>query len=239
MKLPHMIHPTSDVTIPSTKAKTKIRPMLVKEEKILLTAKMSDSPADVYGAIKQICQNCMVNADVNIDDLTMFDLDYLFLKIRAISVSDKINLTYVDREDEKEYTFDIDLNKVEVDFPETADNKIEIGPDEGFVLHYPKASFYNSNIFTNREVSDVDVLEELIIASLEMYFQGDQVYKFKDNTRDEIKTFVENLDIKSYEKLVAFVNNAPSLKHMIKYTNSKGSEREIVLSTLNDFFMLV
>jgi hypothetical protein len=238
-KLPELFHPTTDVIIPSTKMKTKIRPMLVKEEKILLMAKLSDTGADIYNAIKQICQNCLVNDDVKIDDLTLFDLEYLFLKIRAISVSDKVNLTFIDKEDSKEYSFEVDLNKVEVNLDEAKDNKIELGPDEGFVMQFPKASFYNSELFKKKEVTDTDVMDELIKASIQMYFQGDKVYNFNENTQEEIKKFLDNMDIKTYNKLQDYVANLPSLKHELKYTNSLGHEREIVLSTLNDFFTLV
>lgn len=239
MKLPELFHPTTDVIVPSTQKTIKMRPMLVKEEKILLMAKMSDTGAEIYNAVKQVVQNCIVNADTNVDELAMFDLDYLFLRLRAISISDKIKLTYIDNDDKKERTFDIDLNKIEVDFPEGIDTKIELGPDEGFLLQYPKAAIYNTETFRKEDITGLDLMDELLRGSLVSYFEGDKVYNFKDNTIDEIKEFINNLDIKTYNKLNDWVNNLPSIKHVISYTNDNGVKREIVLNTLNDFFTLV
>lgn len=238
MKLPEMYHPTFDVVIPSTQQKTKIRPMLVREEKILLMAKASDNSGDVFGAIEQICGNCLVNGDVNVKELAMFDLEYLFLKIRAISVSNKVTVSIIDKDDNKTYPIEIDLNKVEVKLPEKDNTKIETGPDSGFLMRYPRASLFSSEMFKNPEITENEILDEMILDSVVQYFEGDQIYNMKDNTHDEIKKFLEDLEIPAYNKLREFINNIPSLSHEIKYTNSEGKEKTEVLSTLSDFFIL-
>lgn len=237
-KLPIMTHPTFDVIIPSTKLKTKIRPMTVKEEKILLMAKESENPSDIFGAVTQVVSNCLTNGDIKAADLALFDIEYLFLRIRALSIDNVVELSYIDKEDEKEYSFKLDLDKVEVRFPEKKEMIIKIGNDEGFRMRYPKASIYATESFTAGNAKADDLATELIIASMESYFRGNEFFAMKDNTRAEIITFLENLDINVYNKLREFVANIPTLFHEFKYTNSKGTERTITLSSLSDFFIL-
>lgn len=238
-KLPCIQHPVFDVVIPSSKKKTKIRPMKVKEEKILLMAKVSENPYDIYNSIRQVINNCLVSGDVDVDKLALFDMEYLFLKIRAISISNIIHVTYTDVDDKKEYPFAVDLDKIEVKFPEDAKMRVEIGPDEGFQMRYPVAELYSSPAFNDPATSDVDLVEELIISCLETYFAGEKVYKMAENKPEEIKEFVENLDIATYNKMREFVSNLPSIYYEIKYKNSLGAEKVIKMTTLSDFFTLV
>jgi hypothetical protein len=82
MALPKLSYPLFDVVIPSTNKKTKMRPFLVREEKILLLAQTSEDPSDTIKAILQVIQSCMVNPS-DADSLTTFDIEYLFVKLRA------------------------------------------------------------------------------------------------------------------------------------------------------------
>jgi len=238
MKLPVLLHPVFDVTIPSTKHKIKIRPLLVKEEKILLMAKQSGTNADIYQAIHQIVTNCIVDADVKPDKFTLFDLEYVFLKLRAVSISNVVKVIYKDVEDKKDYPFDVDLDKLKVKFPEKTDHKIALGPDKGFVMQYPKAGLYGSEIFSKEGVTEEEVIEALVTACVESYFDGENVYKFSDNKKEDIKSFIENLDIETYNKIKEYVADLPHLHYQIKYTNSLGNERTIEMNTLSDFFTL-
>jgi hypothetical protein len=238
MKLPKITHPMFDVVIPSTKKKTKIRPMLVKEEKILLMAKVSESPYDIYNAIKQVVNNCLVAGDIDVNRLTLFDLD-LFLRIRAVSVSNIVQVTYTDAEDGKEYPFGVDLDKVEVRWPENIDTKIALGPDEGFTMRYPLADIYNTPEFTTPGTPEAELIETLTINCIDSYFQGEHVYKFADNKKEDIKEFIGELDISAYNKIREFVSNLPTIYHEVKYTNSMGKEKVIKMTTLSDFFTLL
>ena len=215
-RLPEMYHPTFDVVIPSTQQKTKIRPMLVREEKILLMAKASENSADIFSAIEQICGNCLVNSDVNVKELAMFDIEYLFLKIRSISVSNKVTVQIIDKDDNKTYPIEIDLNKVEVKLPDMDKTKIETGPDTGFLMRYPRATLFSSELFKNPEITENEILDEMILDSVVQYFEGEQIYQMKENTHDEIKKFLENLEIPVYNRLREFINDLPSLSYEIK-----------------------
>jgi hypothetical protein len=114
MPLPKLDKPIFSMLVPSQKRDVKFRPFLVKEEKILLIAQQGGTEKEMITALKQILNNCIVDEDFNINDLTTFDLEYMFLKLRSKSVSNVIKVSYQDIEDEKIYDFDIDLDTVEI-----------------------------------------------------------------------------------------------------------------------------
>jgi hypothetical protein len=236
MSLPKIMYPQFDILIPSTGKKMKFRQFLVKEEKILLVAKSSEDDNDILTAIKQVVNNCSLDASFDIDKISVFDLEYLFLKIRAISVSNVIKLSFKDFEDEKVYDFDVDLNQVEIEMPKDIPNKINIFGKNGIVMRYPSASIYSDKEFLTSTVEDASI--ELIIRCIDKVYDAESVYDVKTVSREELLEFINNIDIKSFEKINEFLSNAPKLKHVIDYKNSLGNDRKIILTTLNDFFTL-
>ena len=236
MTLPKINHPTFTLELPSTKKKLMFRPFLVKEEKILLMAKTSKEPTDVLNSVKQIVNNCCETKDFDVNKITIFDLEFLFLRIRANSVNNIIKLSYRDTEDDKEYSFEVDLNKVEVKYPEKpVSNKIEINNKMGILINYPPASLYDDSEFLN---SGDEALFELITKCIDKVYVDDTMYDMKDYKKEEITSFIESLGVKTFEKIQDFLNNAPKLNHVLKYRNAKGNERTIELTTLSDFFTL-
>lgn len=233
MSLPKIDYPVYRINVPSLKKEYQFRPFLVKEEKLLLMAKESDTPSDVLSAIKQIINNCSLDKKLDISKLALFDLEYIFLKLRAISVDNKIQVSYKDNEDGKVYNFDINLDEIEVEFPEKADNNIKITGKSGIVMKYPSAALYDDKEFLSLEK---DYMFELILRCIEQIYYEDQVYEVKDYKKEELNEFLENLNIKTFEQIQNFLLNVPKMKHVIKYTNELGNEREIVLTSLNDFF---
>ena len=236
MPLPKINTPMFDFVIPSSKKKIKIRPMLVKEEKILLMAKESGENGDILNAIKQVVNNCIIDSDIDIDKFPIFDLEYLFIKIRSISVSNTTKVSYRDNEDDKIYDFEVDLDKIQIVFPESIEKRIMISDDTGIALKYPDASLYSDNIFINN--SETEVFEMMALNCIEKIFSGDEIYSPKDYTKEELMEFLENMDINSFNKFREFTNNLPKMEYVIKYNNALGNERKIVLSSLNDFFTL-
>lgn len=236
MTLPKISHPTFTLEVPSTKKKLTFRPFLVKEEKILLMAKTSKDETDVLTSVKQIVNNCCETKDFDVNRIAIFDLEYLFLKIRASSIGNTIKLSYTDLEDSKEYSFEVDLNKVEVEFPEkSASNKIEINSKTGILMNYPPAALYDDKEFLN---SGDEAFFELILRCIDKVYVDDTMYDAKDYKKEEIVSFVENLGVKTFQGIQEFLNNGPRLKHVLKYRNANGNERTIELTTLSDFFTL-
>ena len=234
MSLPKIDQPIHNINVPSMKKKFPFRPFLVKEEKLLLMAKESQTPADILGAIKQVVNNCSLEPKLIIEKLPIFDLEYLFLKLRALSVDNVVKITYKDFEDEKEYNFEIDLNEVEVKFPEKNSENIKISNKSGIVMKYPTASLYDDKEFTNL---DKDYMFELIVRCLDKIYYEDDIYEAKDYKKQELVDFLENLNVATFEKILEFLTNVPKIHHEIVYTNSLGTERKIEFNSLNDFFM--
>jgi hypothetical protein len=206
----------------------------VKEEKLLLMAKESQNGADILSSIKQVVHNCSLEDKLNIDKLPIFDLEYLFLKLRALSVDNIVKISYKDFEDNKEYNFEIDLNEVSVKFPQKFDPNIKITDKSGILMHYPTANLYDDKDFTNVEK---EYMFELIIRCIDKIYYEDDVYEAKDYKKEELSEFLENLNVQTFEKVLTFLTNAPKIYHEITYKNSLGNERKIEFNSLNDFFM--
>ena len=233
--LPKIDYPVYKIKIPSLKKDSQFRPFLVKEEKLLLMAKESENASDVLAAIKQIINNCSMDAKFDVNKLALFDLEYVFLKLRAISVDNNVKVSYKDNEDQKVYDFEIDLNKVEVKFPPKTENNIKITDKSGIMMKYPSAELYDDEEFLSLEK---DYMFELIIRCIESIYYEDEVYSSKDYKKEDLNEFLESLDIKTFEKIQNFLVSVPKMEYKINYKNSLGNDREIVLSSLNDFFTL-
>lgn len=233
IKLPKIALPAYDVTIPSTGLKTKFRPMVVKDEKILLMAKESGQPNDIFKAVEQIVNNSLLDDNINVKELTLFDIEYLFIKVRSVSVGSTVSITYVDDEDNKEYEFNVNLDEVIVKMPEKNDNIIELVKGQsGIKLKYPVADIYYSTVFENPESTPQELFDVLVEYCLDQYFDGDTVINFKDVEPVEILEFVNGLDVKTYGKIRDFIDHLPTVFYEIKY----GKDKTLKLTSLTDFF---
>lgn len=235
MALPKISHPIFELTLPSTKQTIKYRPFLVKEEKILLTAQASDEPQDMINSIKQVINNCILTEGIDVDQLTTFDLEYLFIKIRSKSVNNIISLAYKDLEDEKRYEVEVDIDSIEIKEDPNHTNKIEINSTSGITMKYPSASLA-ANI--NAAEGEMDIFFEVLKGCIETIYDGDAIYKASESTPEELDEFVQSLDVNTFKKIQDFFTTMPKLYYEVKYTNSLGNEKVIPLTTLNDFFML-
>lgn len=235
MGLPVISHPTFSLVLPSTGQQITFRPFLVKEEKILLIAQSSEDRTDIVRAIKQVISNCLIEPKMDVNDFTTFDLEYFFIKLRAKSVQNIVSLSYKDNEDGKIYDVEVNLDEVEVKKPEGIEARVDMTPTSGLTLKYP----------TMRLMDDVEGLESaaefnfaIMLACIDMYYDGDNVYKLSDFTRAEATEFLDSLNVETYQKIQKFVETMPSLEHVISYTNTTGREVKITLKTLTDFFTL-
>lgn len=231
--LPKIDQPIYTIKVPSLNKNVKFRPFLVKEEKLLLMAKESANESDILGAIKQIVNNCSLDKNFNIDKIALFDLEYIFLKLRAFSVNNLVKVSYKDYEDEKVYDFDIDLNTIEVIFPEKVSNNIKLSDKSGIVMNYPSASLYEDKEFLN--LTD-NYMFELILRCIDKIYVEDEIYEPSNYSKAELSEFLEDLNLKVFEDIQKFLLSAPKIEHKLKYKNSLGNDREITLSSLNDFF---
>lgn len=235
MALPKISYPIYELTIPSSKKVIKYRPFLVKEEKLLLMAQSGNDTAEVINSIKQVINNCILTEDVRVDDLASFDIEYLFVKLRSKSIGNEIELTYRDLEDEKKYDVVVNLDDVEIRTDDKHVNKVEINKTTGLILKYPSV---DSSVAIMQDDLEGDGIFELIGNSIESIYDENGVYNPKDYSKEELIEFVSSLSIETFQKVQEFFSTMPKLHYEVKYTNSLGNEKVIVLSTLNDFFTL-
>lgn len=232
MALPKIDQPLFDLIIPSTGKKVAFRPFLVKEEKILLIAQ-SGGDGEMIRAIKQIINNCVIE-DINVDDLATFDLEYMFLKLRAKSVNNLIKLSYRDNEDEELYDFEVDLDKIEVEMPKDINSKIKINETVGMTMKYPSAGISDKiSEFEN----EVELLTFFITNCIDTIYDEETVYVASDYSAKELNEFLDSLDVSTFDKIREFFEKIPKMRHVINYTNKLGNERTIELSSIRDFFM--
>jgi hypothetical protein len=234
MALPKLSHPTFELEIPSTKQKIRYRPFLVKEEKILLIAQSSEDPKEIIYAVKQVLQNCSLD-QIDIDDLTTFDIEYFFIKLRSKSVNNIVNLRYKDLEDEKIYEFEVDLDGIEIEYNKDHQKTINVSQNTILNLKYPKMNMINS---LEKIKNETDLVFEILRNCLDTIVHDSQVIEVSNYSREEIDEFILSMDVSSFNKVQEFFNTMPKLKHEIVYTNSLGNQRKIILQSLNDFFQL-
>lgn len=242
MALPKITIPTFSLTIPSTEKKARFRPFTVKEEKVLLLAKQSGEQHDQFTAIRDVVENCAVE-DMDVKKLALFDLEYLFVKLRAQSISNEVEVSYTDGEDEvdpktnqpKTRTFKVDMDKVVVKgIADKKKNKYEVAPGVIVTLRYPPVSLYTDPAFF--ALPDDEILGAVLKACLEKVYHEETVVDCASEDPKELDEFINSIPAKVYGEMREFLDNVPTLNYEIKYTNDKGTERTITLSTMNDFF---
>lgn len=229
MALPKINTITFEITIPSTKKKMRFRPFLVKEEKILMLAQKG-TPDDIFFAVKQLLTNCSIDP-IDVDTLTTFDLDYIFIKLRAQSVGNIIELKFQDNEDGKTREFKVDLNEVEVTENPEHSKKIKINEQFGLLMKYPDVAMMNSIKDTDEKAFD-----SVMRYCLDSVYDETSVFPFSEETDEAIDEFVDSLDLKTFESIQKFFETMPKLKYVITYTNDMDNERTIVLDSLQSFF---
>jgi hypothetical protein len=234
MPLPKIDQPLFDVTIPSSKKKILFRPFLVKEEKILLISQQGGEDTDVIRAIKQILRLCVQDEDFDVDNLTTFDLEYLFLKLRAKSVNNIVKLSYRDNEDDKVYDFELNLDTIEVEMPEGVDSTIKLSDNIAMIMKYPSSSITDKITQFDNEV---DLMTFFIINCIDTILTEDEIYPASEYTDKELEEFLDQLPVNSFDLIRQFFEKMPKLHHKIEYTNELGNDRSIELTNLKDFFM--
>ena len=236
MALPKLNTPTYELEVPSTDEKIKYRPFLVKEEKILMIAMESKDNAQIVNAVKDIVSSCTFEK-LNVATMPMFDMEYIFLNIRAKSVGEVSKLKILCPDDKKTYaSVELDLTKVEVQVGDDHSNKIELTDDMGIIMTYPTIdSFLESGIETVNASNMLDVVGSCVLQIYEQ--KGEKVYQAKDQTKKELTEFIESMNSGQFKKLQSFFDTMPKLTHTIQVKNPKTKKTsDVKLTGLNDFF---
>ena len=238
MPLPIVETQTYELTLPSTDIKVKYRPFLVKEEKILLQAMESQKQSEIVEALKQIVNACTFGS-LNVNELPTFDLEYIFLNIRAKSVGEVAKLKVLCPDDNETYAdVDVDLTEINVQVDDKHNNNIVIDENKkiGMIMKYPTLGSVDTDVKFDQKVSS-KVLFDIIAKSIYQVYEGDKIFNATDYTKDEMTKFIENLDSKTFLKVQEFYDTMPKLMHEIEIENPKTKVKsKVVLQGLSDFF---
>ncbi len=238
MPLPTLSVPTYEVALPSTGKKVKYRPFLVKEEKVLLLAMESEDAKEIESAVKQTLNHCIQTRGVKVENLASFDLEYLFLKIRAVSAGEEIKMRVTCQDDgETQVTVDINIDDITVDKPANHNRKIMLTDDVGLVMKYPGFKQFVNITLLNDGLESTEDIFSLVADCIDQVFEGEEVWDASDMKKSEIIAFLEGMTQQQFELLQEFFESMPSLKHEFKATNpNTGVESTYTLEGLQSFF---
>ena len=236
MALPKIDVPIYELTVPSTDEKIKYRPFLVKEEKLLLIAMESGENSDILRAVKDIVDSCTFNK-MKIGNMPMFDVEYIFLQIRAKAVGEVSTLRILCLDDMKTYAkVEVDLNEIQVQVDDVHTNRIALTDAMGVIMKYPTVDSFVENKID--DISPANMLDVIVTCIAQIYDKkGEEVYDAKDSTKQELIDFVEQMNTTQFADVQKFFDTMPSLKHEITVKNPKTKkESKVTLNGLNDFF---
>ena len=240
MPLPKIATPTYELTLPSTGKKIKYRPFLVKEEKVLVLALESENIKQITNAVKAILKDC-ISTRIKEDTLPTFDIEYLFLNIRAKSVGEALDLV-VTCPDDNETTVPVKVYIDEVEVLQDEDHTTDINLDGNLTLRmkYPSLEQFIENNFEFGEKNDSSIIEksfDVIASCIDMVFDKEDSWAAADCTHKELVEWLDTLNSSQFKEVEKFFETMPKLTHTFKVTNPNTKvESEVTLEGLSSFF---
>lgn len=234
MALPKLNTVTYELTLPSTGQKLEYRPFLVKEQKALMIAQESKDDKQIEKTFAQIINDCVI-ADIDPYELPMFDIEYVFLRIRGKSVGEKVKLSLLCPDDEKtRVDVEVNLEEVDVQMQKDHTNTIELSNDISMIMKYPclkdMTGFDAEGEITN--------IFEMIKRCIHEVRQGETVYNRVDISDKELDDFIESMTADNFEHITNFFNTMPKLIHVVEVKNPKTKKKsEIPIEGLQSFFV--
>ena len=232
MALPKLASAKYELTLPSNGEKVEFRPFLVKEEKILLMAQSAGSDKDQIMAIKDIVQNCTFGK-LDANTIPFYDLEYVFLQLRAKSVGEtaKLQITCPD-DGETKVQVDINLSEVECVKDVSHNDRIDLGNGIGMIMTYPKIE-----IMANAAGGDTEKAFDVVKACIGSIYDGENITDRKDMDERELDEFINSMTHDQFEKMQEFFTSMPRVKKELKVKNPKtGVENNVVLEGMASFF---
>jgi hypothetical protein len=232
MALPSLSSSKYELILPSTGEKVEYRPFLVREEKLLLVAQSTGENEDILRAVEDIISSCTFEK-LNPKALPFFDLEYVFLQIRAKSVGEvaRVKLTCPD---DGETKVDVEINLTEVECKREVghDSNIKLTDDIGIVMSYPRLETMKSFA-----TDDADSVFGLIKGCISQVYDSNTVYDKADMGEKDLDEFIESMSHQQFEKVQQFFATMPKVKHVVKIKNpNTGVESEVVLEGMQSFF---
>ena len=237
MPLPKITTSEHELVLPSNGKTVKYRPFLVKEEKILILALEGANQKEITNAVKQVIKACVITRGIKIEQLPAFDIEYLFLNIRAKSVGESIDLLVTCGDDGKtEVAVNVPINDIQVVKSEEHSTDIEIGGGYIVKMKYPSLNQFIETNFTE----DTDTVEQsfsIISSCIDMVFSEEEAWEAKDCTKKELLEFVERLNSIQFKEVEKFFDTMPKLSHEIEVENPNTKVKsKVALEGLASFF---
>lgn len=227
MALPTLSVPTFDVDVYSTKQKVRMRPFLVKEEKILILAAESNQRSDMIRAMQQVVNSCSDNI-IESEKLPFFDLQNIFIKLRSQSIGKDSEFNLICGECGHKTPTTLDLDEIKLQVSDNHTNKIMIDNEIGVVMKYPTAEVLTSD--------DMPMFD-LVVSCVDKIFTSDEIHDAQEEGYDEVAKFIDGLTNDQFEKIVEFFTTAPKIFHNIEYTCPKcQTENTVVVDGVENFF---
>jgi hypothetical protein len=238
MPLPKIATPSYELELPSTGETIHYRPFLVKEEKVLVIALESEDTKQITTAIKTVIKNCILTKNIKVETLPTFDIEYLFLNIRAKSVGEEIEVNVICPDDEETtVTVKIDLDSIKVQKNENHTNKIKIDDSIMMEMKYPSLDQFIKNNFDFKKTNAMEQSFDLIASCIDKIYTEEEVWSAGDVTKKELMEFLEQMNSTQFKEIETFFETMPKLSHTIQVTNPKTEvESEVILEGLSSFF---
>jgi hypothetical protein len=241
MALPELILPIYELTIPSSGKQIKVRPFVVKEEKILLMAAESDDDQEIINTTIQVIKSCIVEGDVNIEKLPFFDIDYLFIALRAKSIGETVDMSFICNnivEDEglcgHKFEAPIDISKATIIKDDTISSDIKLSGTVSLKLKYPT---YSVMRMLKDDDNPIERKIKILINCIDYIADKDKVLSSKDYSKEELRTFVESMTEEQFSKMDSFITNFPSFSvNLEKECGKCGFTHLIEYKDFNSFF---
>ena len=240
MALPMNVAPVYTLTIPSTGKEFKYRPFLVKDEKALLIAQQSEDDVVILDTIKQVVKSCAISS-IDMETLASFDIEYIFLKLRAISIGEVVDLYFrcdVDHGEDNEKAVSlvkVDLTKVEVNKDEPNNPKINLFNDVGVMMKYP--TFDTLKKMEESNSDELDIIFGIVSDCIDYIYTAEEMYPSKDQKKEELIEFLNNLTSEQFGKIQEFFKTMPVLRANVEYKCPVcGREHKKYLEGLQSFF---
>ena len=237
MPLPKINTPTYELVLPSTGKKIKYRPFLVREEKILIMALESEDLNQISNAVVQILNECIISRGIKVEKLSTFDIEYLFLNIRAKSVGESVEVSITCPDDnETTVEVEVDIDSIKVKKDKSHKNTIQLDDSLSLKLKYPSMDQFIEANFDNN-VANVDTTMGMIVSCIDMIYNEEESWSASESTTKELAEFIEQLNTKQFKQVESFFATMPKLSHTIKVTNPNTKvESEVTLEGLAAFF---
>lgn len=240
MALPKIDTPIYEITLPLSQKHIRYRPFLVKEQKNLLMAIEADDKETIERNIKQILRNCTLTPDVEIEKLPVVDIEYYFLNLRAKSVGEIVENTYICNNEVNgnvcgnKMEVQINLMDIQVERPDEVSNIIQLTNAISIKLNYPEFATVEK---LSQEENSVAAAFRVIAESVDYIFDGNQYYYAAETPQSELTEFIESLNQEQFSKIEKFFENLPKIRKFVEIKCSKcGYDHSISVEGLENFF---